>query len=171
MEPHMRTGNYRQRQAGVTYLAVLFVIAVAGIVLAKAAVNWSQTGQREKELELLFIGNEYRQAIKQYYERTPGTLKHYPASFEDLLTDTRYNPAQHYLRKLYRDPMTKQKLWGTIMAPEGGVMGVYSLSNLKPIKISGFDEVNLSFEGATSYLNWSFSYVPLAVIQRNAQQR
>lgn len=170
MEPPMRTGNYRKRQAGVTYLAVLFVIAVAGIMLAKAGVNWSQEGQREKELELLFIGNEYRQAIKQYYERTPGMVKHYPASLEDLLTDTRYNPAQHYLRKLYRDPMTKQKLWGTIMAPEGGIMGVHSLSNLKPIKIGGFDAANLSFEGATSYSGWTFIYVPQTVIQRSAQR-
>jgi len=167
----MRIGNCRQRQAGLTYLTILFVIAVAGIVLANAGVNWSQANQREKELELLFVGNEYRQAIMQYYERTPGTIKRYPANLEDLLTDSRYNPPQHYLRKLYRDPIVNQKQWCIIAAPEGGIMGVQSLSNAKPIKTSGFDEINISFEGAASYSSWKFTYVPQALIPQQAQQR
>lgn len=167
----MRTGNCQQRQAGLTYLTVLFVIAVAGIMLANTGIAWSQAGQRERELDLLFVGNEYRQAIMLFYERTPGTIKRYPARLEDLLTDSRYNPPQHYLRKLYRDPVINQKQWDIIIAPEGGIMGVQSLSNGKPIKTTGFDEVNISFEGAASYSSWKFTYVPQAVIQPQAQKR
>ena len=37
-----------------------------------------------------------------------------------------YSP-QHYLRKLYRDPVTNQQQWGIILAPEDGIMGVQSV--------------------------------------------
>jgi type II secretory pathway pseudopilin PulG len=162
---HMPIGNLKRNQAGFTYLTVLFLIAVAGIVLAKVGVNWGHEDQREREIELLFIGNEYRQAIKQYYERTPGAVKRYPGNLEDLLNDTRYNPSQHYLRKLYRDPFSNRALWGLIGAPEGGISGVYSLSNLRPIKLTGFDQDNISFEGGISFSDWKFVYVPPLVPQ------
>ncbi len=158
-ERPMRTGK-PQKQAGFTYLTVLFAIAVAGVVLANAGIDWSQEAQREKEKELLFVGNQYRQAIALYYERTPGAAKRYPARLEDLLTDNRYNPPQHYLRKLYRDPILNQKQWGIIAAPEGGIMGVHSLSYASPIKTTNFRYADRAFEGMTKYSDWSFVYVP-----------
>jgi type II secretory pathway pseudopilin PulG len=153
----------RARQTGFTYLAILFAIAVAGVVLAKVGMNWSQAAQREKETELLFIGNEYRKAIMLYYERTPGSVKKYPAKLEDLLLDTRYVTPQRYLRKLYRDPITGQAQWGLSMSPEGGIMGVYSLSADAPIKSAGFGRRDAAFEGAGKYADWIFSYTPLPV--------
>lgn len=152
----------RRKQAGFTYLAVLFAIAIAGLVLAHASVNWAQAGQRQKEAELLFIGNEYRKAIMLYYERTPGTVKKYPAKLEDLLKDTRYVTTARYLRKLYRDPITNQGEWGLVMAPGGGIMGVHSLSIKAPIKVTNFSFVDTSFEGAGKYADWVFSYAPPA---------
>ena len=38
----------------------------------------SNAAKREKELELLFVGDAYRQAIGQYYESSPAGHKHYP---------------------------------------------------------------------------------------------
>jgi len=112
----MRTGKLKRRQAGFTYLTILFAIAVAGVTLAKTGIDWSQANQREKERELLFVGDQYRQAIALFYERTPGVIKRYPSRLEDLLSDTRYNPPQRYLRRLYRDPVTNQK-WGVGVRP------------------------------------------------------
>ena len=152
----------RAKQTGFTYLAILFVIAIGGIMLAQTGLNWSQDNQREKERELLFVGNEYRKAIALYYERTPGAVKKYPAQLEDLLSDTRYVTVQRYLRKLYRDPMSGQSQWGLVMAPEGGIMGVHSLSIAAPIKTSNFAFENSAFEGAAKYADWIFSYVPPA---------
>ena len=145
----MASGEFKpmhlKKQSGFTYLAILFAIAIAGVVLAETGINWSQAGQREKERELLFVGNQFRQAIALYYERTPGAAKSYPAKLEELLADGRYNPPQHYLRKLYRDPVTNLQKWGLIIAPEGGIMGVHSLSecgsaqkriSIMPIRLS-----------------------------------
>ncbi len=160
----MRTGKAaRNRQTGVTYLAILFAIAVIGVALAVTGINWSQEGQREKERELLYIGNQYRQAIALYYERTPGMVKQYPKKLEDLLTDTRYVTPQHYLRKIYRDPVTNSREWGITMAPEGGIMGVHSLSNAAPIKTANFDYANQAFEGVGKYADWVFAYRPPVV--------
>lgn len=156
----MRNGNYPKRQGGFTYLTILFAIAVAGVVLSNTGIDWSQASQREKDRELLFIGNQYRQAIALYYERTPGTVKRYPAKLEDLLTDIRYNPPQHYLRKLYRDPVLNQKQWGIITAPEGGIKGVHSLSDAAPVKSANFGYADLSFEGKSKYSDWQFTYAP-----------
>ncbi len=156
--------NGSNRQSGFTYLTILFVIAVAGVLLAQIGINWTQTSQREKESELLFVGNQYRQAIMLYYERTPGPIKRYPTSLEDLVTDNRYNPPQHYLRKLYRDPVTNSTAWGLIAAPSGGIMGVYSLSEKAPLKIAGFTVVDADFEGKVQYSDWKFEYLsPFAV--------
>lgn len=148
------------KQSGFTYLALLFVIALAGIALAEAGISWSQAGQRDKEAELLFVGNQYRQAIALYYERTPGPVKRYPARIDDLLADNRYNPPQRYLRKPFRDPITNSKQWGLDMAPEGGIMGVHSPSTAKPLKSANFAYSDASFEGAMKYSDWVFSYIP-----------
>lgn len=167
----MATGEFKfislKKQSGFTYLAILFVIAIAGVVLGKAGINWSQSGQREKERELLFVGNQFRQAIAQYYERTPGLVKRYPAKLEELLVDERYNPSAHYLRKLYRDPVTNLQQWGLIISPEGGIMGVHSLSEVVPLKKTNFDYINRSFEVAGGYSMWQFVYVPQIQIQHN----
>jgi type II secretory pathway pseudopilin PulG len=151
----------RKRQSGFTYLAILFAITIAGVLLARVGIDWSQAGRREKERELLFVGNQFRQAIASYYQRTPGTVKHYPTKLEDLISDDRYNPPQHYLRKIYRDPITNLLQWGMVMSPEGGIMGVHSLSESPPVKVSGFGDANQSFEGSGKYTDWVFGYTPL----------
>ncbi len=155
----MRIGKHQKKQTGFTYLTILFAIAIAGVVLAQSGIDWSQSSQREKERELLFVGNQYRQAIALYYERTPGSIKRYPAKLEDLLTDSRYATPQHYLRKLYRDPLTNQ-MWEIIRAPEGGIMGVHSLSGATPIKSGNFNYLDRSFNGVTKYADWEFKYLP-----------
>ncbi len=159
-----------KQQSGFTYLAILFAIAIAGVVLAVTGISWSQTAQREKEQELLFVGNQFRQAIARYYEKTPGTVKRYPRTLNDLLKDERQLGIQRYLRKIYIDPMTRKAEWGTMLAPDGGVMGVYSLSDTSALKSANFDYANRTFEGATKYTDWVFSYEPKNIIQNQSKQ-
>jgi type II secretory pathway pseudopilin PulG len=140
---------------------MLIAVAVTGAGLAATGELWSQSRQREREQELLFAGNQFRQAIERYYQRTPGAVKRYPAKLEDLLLDRRYPTVQRYLRRIYLDPMTGKRDWGLVEAPGGGIMGVHSLSGKTPIKISGFLARDRQFEGAASYRDWKFVYDPL----------
>lgn len=149
------------RIGGFTYVGLLFLVAIMGIVMATAATLWSFVQQREKERELLFVGNQFRRAIGLYYERTPGTVKKYPQSLEDLLLDKRFIIPQRYLRQIYRDPMTGSKDWGLVMAPEGGIMGIYSPSQAATIKRGSFRYVDRLLEGQGTYAEWKFVYQPV----------
>ena len=148
------------RERGFTYIAMLLAVAVSGALLAAGSIVWSQQAQRERERELLLIGKEFRRAIGLYYERTPGAVKRYPEGLEHLLRDDRYLSMQRYLRRIYRDPMTGKSEWGLVQAPTGGIMGVYSLSNDRPIKTGGFDESDKDLDGKSRYSDWQFVYAP-----------
>lgn len=152
--------RHARQQQGFTYLTILFAVAIMGASLAAAATIWHHAAQREKERQLLFIGNEFRTAIALYYQRTPGTIKRYPERLEQLLRDDRYLSMQRYLRKIYRDPITGKTEWGLIEAPGGGIMGVYSLSSDAPIKKAGFTEQHKGFAEAGGYVDWKFVYQP-----------
>ena len=140
-------------QRGFTYLAALLLVAVSGAALAAGAELWSHARQREKEAELLWIGNQFKQAIGLYYHRSPGSVKRYPQKLEDLLEDRRHLNTARYLRKIYTDPLTGKAEWGVIPAPGGGIAGVYSLSAARPIR---------QVDGAHSYADWRFTYLPPA---------
>lgn len=145
-------------QRGFTYLAVLFMVAIMGAVLGATAVVWRTMNQRDKEQELLFIGHEFRRAIGQYYERTPGKAKQFPKKLEDLLEDKRQTTLTRHLRKLYVDPFSASKEWGLVQGPKDTITGVYSLSRLMPVKSGNFAEEDEDFEGASSIAGWKFVY-------------
>lgn len=147
---------------GFTYLAVLFAVAIMGTVLGASGLVWHTVAQREKEQELLFIGHAFRAAIGLYYERTPGTVKQYPKTLDDLLEDKRQVQLARYLRQHYRDPFTSSKDWGLVPGPGDTIMGVYSLSTAAPMKLSNFDEADQDFENKTSVQDWKFVYTPKA---------
>ncbi|OHC67883.1 MAG: type II secretion system pseudopilin PulG [Rhodocyclales bacterium RIFCSPLOWO2_02_FULL_63_24] len=156
-------------EGGFTYLGLLFAVALAGIVLAATGVLWSTERQREKERELLAVGEEFRRAIGTYYERSPGTVKRYPAKLDDLTKDNRFITVQRHLRQVYRDPMTGTADWGAIAAPEGGIMGVHSLSTVTPIKQGNFPPRFGEFEGKRSMAEWRFVYRPVVVAEGSSK--
>jgi type II secretory pathway pseudopilin PulG len=154
--------SLRRATRGYTYAAVLLAVAAIGVGLAAAGEVWRHVAQREKEQELLFIGNQFRRAIASYYERTPGPAKRYPAKLEDLLQDPRFPGTQRHLRKIYADPISGKPAWGLIAAPDGGIMGIHSLSEARTIKSASFLPRDRSFEGTSRYSEWRFFYQPLA---------
>ncbi len=122
---------------------------------------WSTAQRRDKERELLFVGNQFRKAIGQYYEKSPGAVKKYPGTLSDLLKDERQLATQRYLRKIFIDPMTRTNKWGLVQAPEGGIMGVYSLSEAHPFKTDNFREADQRLAGKMKYSEWQFIYTPV----------
>lgn len=213
---------------GFVYLWALFAVALAGIVMAGAGQVWQVKAQREKEAQLLYVGEEFRKAIMSYYNT--GT-RQFPETLEELLQDKRLPNIKRHLRKIYQDPVTNTAEWGLIEesaqsnnaapntnaapvnnqglnadtatgnnpmlgvqpspgsnatpnsspavgnnpAPPGSpmpnnspvssniskrIVGVYSLSEKKPIKKDKFPEQFAKFSEAATYRDWKFVYKP-----------
>ena len=66
-----------------------------GIVMSMALPVWSQVARRERELELIFRGEQYARAIELYQRVYAGA---YPPDIDTLIE-------QRFLRRRYRDPM------------------------------------------------------------------
>ena len=146
---------------GFTFLGLLIIVAIMGVGLLAVGEVWHSARQREKEQELLFVGNQFRQAIKSYYLHTPAGHQRYPATLEDLLKDPRYPSTQRYLRKIYPDPISGSTEWGTLKNNTNkAIIGVYSKSEETPIKQGNFRLRDKDFEGKTKYADWLFTYVP-----------
>jgi type II secretory pathway pseudopilin PulG len=152
----MPTG--KSAQSGFTYLFVLMLIALIGMGLAAAGTLWKTESQRAREADLLFIGDQYRQAIRSYYELDHAQPR-LPQRIDDLLEDNRRPNIVRHLRRAYRDPLTGGAL-ALIRAPDShGIVGVYSLAPGQPFKIAGFSSQDETFKGATSYAQWRFVFI------------
>lgn len=144
---------------GFALLGVLIVVAAMGATLAAGGTLWHQLQLREKERELLFIGQQFRTAIRRYYEAVPARPS-YPPNLEALLLDARLPSVQRYLRRIYRDPLSGSAEWGLVPAPGGGIMGVYSLATGTPVRTAGFP-AGLGWTGSPQgYAEWKFIHVP-----------
>lgn len=120
----------KHAQKGVVYLWALFAVTIAGVVMAGTGQVWQVASQREKEKELLFIGDQFRKAIMAYYNNPITGIQQYPERLEDLLEDKRGPVPIRHLRKIYIDPMTLTNEWGLIIeeppqaaAPQTGIQG------------------------------------------------
>lgn len=143
---------------GVVLLATLLVLALLGIGLMVAVDVWSLSRQRERERELLFAGDQYRQAIRRYYLAAPtGGGRSLPPSIAVLLDDDRYPIPVHHLRRAYPDPLTGSTEWGLLRVGDR-IIGVYSLSDKAPIKKANFPAIYQQFTEATSYRDWIFAF-------------
>jgi len=157
----MRSSD-RRSQAGFAFLWVLAAVAMVGMLLASGAEMVSIQQRRDRELELLSIGRQFRTALQQYHDSVAsGTAPQYPAALEDLLLDQRGGgPVRRYLRKIYVDPLTGDREWGLVRIG-GAIVGIYSKSENRPLKQRGFEGEEQGFNDATSYRSWVFAPQPL----------
>jgi type II secretory pathway pseudopilin PulG len=149
-----------QREKGFSYPIAMFLVALLTLVSVRALEMTMTAERRDKEAELLVIGQAYRDAIRSYYDNSPGTAKVYPPELSAMLQDARTTRVRRHLRKLYRDPVTAGSEWGVIRTEQGTIKGVYSLSNLRPFKRDGFPSELALFAGAAHYSQWTFVYEP-----------
>ena len=151
---------------GFTYIGLLAILVIIGISLGAAGKYWQNIILRDKEDELLFRGDQYKQAIERYYSAVPGKPE-YPRRIEDLLQDGRTPSGKRHLRQKYKDPMTGEDFILLEGVDAGGkyIMGVHSPSDKTPLKQSNFPDAYLDFAGKVKYSDWQF----LAVIQQTQQ--
>jgi type II secretory pathway pseudopilin PulG len=106
-------------EAGYILIAVLFLVALVLLTLAIAAPKMAQSIQRDRELELIHRGEQYKRAIKLYYAK----FHAYPSSIDQLVNTNQVR----FLRKRYTDPMTGKDDWKIIHFGEAHVkaMGLF----------------------------------------------
>lgn len=145
-------------QNGVILIGVLVAVTVLGLMSMIAGSSWTTIMKRAKEQELLWRGNQYRQAIESYYKMAHGgTQAQLPSSLENLVKDPRSVGTVRHLRKLFPDPITGQD-WVLIKGPAGRIKGVRSSSTLEPLKMDNFSEENKDFAGKLTYSEWQFVF-------------
>jgi type II secretory pathway pseudopilin PulG len=155
------------QQGGFTMIAVLMMLLLVSLS-TQSVMQWvSQQAQREREAALLSTGLQYVRAIGAYYESSPGAVKRWPSSLEDLLEDKRKLQLQRHLRELYPDPVNRATPWELVLAPDGGIQGVRSSSSNTPIRSGPVEWEELQLPAASSYQDWKFVYLPAAPGKRS----
>ena len=92
-----------EHEQGYVLLAVIFLLALLLISLAIAAPKIARSIQRDKELETIHRGEQYKRALKLYYQK----FGSYPTSVDQLVETNQ----MRFLRKRYTDPLTGKDDW------------------------------------------------------------
>jgi type II secretory pathway pseudopilin PulG len=146
----------RRASSGFAYLFLLFALAVLGVLLAALGQNWTTTMQRERETQLLYVGQQFGAALASYRAWTK-TGPAAPVTLDQLVEDKRFPFPVRHLRQIYRDPMTGKRDWELQMA-DGVIVGVRSHSQKIALRQSLPDYVVIAGGASadTSYHDWLF---------------
>lgn len=148
----------RSRNGGFTYLSLIILLAIIGLVTASALKLGSVIQRSRAEQELLDIGAAFSDALKSYADATPAGQPPQPPSLKELLKDPRFPGIRRHLRKLFVDPMTGKAEWGIVyLGDKVGVLAVYSLSSDKPVKVGNFPARYSGFESKSHISDWKFA--------------
>lgn len=146
-------------EKGAALLTVLVMVVILGLAAGMAGQSLGALMQREREAELLWRGQQYRQAIASYYTVKGGAQQMFPAKLDDLVRDPRFPGVVRHLRRLYPDPMTGGE-WDLVRDPAEKIIGVRSTSGLAPFQQAGFPPGLEDLEGKTAYREWEFVFTP-----------
>ena len=144
-------------QRGFTYLGLIILVAILGLVGAAGLKMGSLLQRQAAEQELLDIGAQFADALQSYAGATPAGQPQQPQNLAALLRDPRFPQVRRHLRKLYVDPITGRAEWGLLYQPGSqGIIGVHSLSSSAPLKVGNFEARFTGFEGKSQLSEWRF---------------
>jgi len=149
-----------RRQHGFAYVWTLLLVAFFAASSLLAVRMESSLTTRSREAELIWIGLQFRKALREYYMDNQDKPDRYPRSLEELTDPKGQLVPKRYLRRVYIDPMTGNTDWGVVRSPAGGIIGVYSKAAGEPRKKHGLPKELESFDKAVSYRDWLFAYDP-----------
>ena len=107
----------RRGEAGYSLVALIAAIAVMMIMLGAAMPSWRYVMRNDAEEELISRGGQIADAIARYQRRHGNAL---PPSMEVLVQ-------QRFLRRAYKDPMTKHGRWRLLRPGDAVLPGVPGL--------------------------------------------
>jgi len=151
--------NRLTSSAGFTFIAAMFLIVVMGIMLQAVSQSWQTIMKRDREEELLFRGSQFRSAIERWRKPAPGKQIMPINDLKDLLEDPHSQQKVRYLRRIYKDPITKED-FTVIRDPALGIIGVASPSDDTPRKMDNFPKELQEFAYKGKYSDWQFVYKP-----------
>ena len=113
----------KRSERGYALLVVIFLVTVLLLSTMVVVPNILTEGQREKEKEMIWRGNQYARGVKLHFRKTG----RFPTSLEDL-TKPKVGSLR-FMRQAYKDPMNKEDgSWRFIyVGPMGQLIG-----SLKP---------------------------------------
>ncbi|HEX4064374.1 MAG TPA: type II secretion system protein, partial [Acidobacteriaceae bacterium] len=120
-------------ESGYVLLAVIFLMVALLIALAIAAPKMAMSIQRDKEMETIHRGEQYRRALQLYYRQ----YGNYPTSIDQLLNTNNVR----FLRKRYTDPMTGKDDWKPIL---------FGQAHVRPLGFFGQPLTGVAGVGTTS---------------------
>lgn len=148
----------KTRQQGFTYLSLVILLAIIGLVGAAALKVEALMARAAAEEELLETGAAFSAALDSYAAATPEGKPTQPPTLQDLLKDTRFPTIRRHLRKVFIDPISGKAEWGiTYIGDKTGIVGIYSLSQAQPLKLANFDDRFQNFENKQHYAEWKFT--------------
>ena len=127
---------------------LLIFVAIIGVLLMKAAPYAIADVRRDQEAELIFRGEAMARAIRLYQLRT-GT---YPSSFQQLV-----EIRPRILRRVYKDPMTKEGEWRKIFAVQPGASGDTTGLPIIGVASQSDGDSYRVYKGKTQYNDWIFA--------------
>jgi type II secretory pathway pseudopilin PulG len=167
----MTGGLDRKREQGYSLVALMASMTIMLILLGAAAPSWRYIMQDDREQELIFRGGAIADAIQRFQKKSANAL---PTSLDVLVKGK-------YLRKAYKDPMTRDGKWRLIHQGEatnpppptgsprpgntppptpppasGGVVGT-SIGPLLGVASKNTDKSLRLFNGRNHYNEWIFA--------------
>ncbi len=122
MRPHIKQLSFRflnkaastrQQDRGYALLILMMAVTILLVSLTAALPSIYVEGQREREEELIFRGNQYARAIAFFHRR----FNRYPTSVKELLRTN----GMRFLRRAYADPMSRDGKWRFIHSTANGI--------------------------------------------------
>jgi hypothetical protein len=146
-------------QRGFGLIGLLFFVAGLGVAMAALGTMWHTAAQREKERDLLFVGDQYARAIESFWTipLPVGAPRRLPKNVAELLTDPRFPDTVRHLRRAWNDPMTGGA-WLLLKGADGGITGVASPSEDAAFQRANFPQRYAHFGEASRYRDWEFSF-------------
>lgn len=149
----------KTQHSGFAYMALLVVVFASSLALGVALPDKFQQAKRERETQLLFVGQQYANAIRLFYENPYVSVRRYPQTLDELLVDNRTPVPRHHLRQRYRDPITETSEWGLVQNEEDQIIGVYSLSKDKPLRTNFGEQDMVAIAAGDKYEDIKFVYL------------
>jgi type II secretory pathway pseudopilin PulG len=123
----------REGESGFVLLAVIFLTVVLLISLAVAAPKIARSIQRDKEMETIHRGEQYKRAIKLYYQK----FGSYPTSIDQLVETNQIR----FLRRKYKDPLTGKDDWKPVF---------FGQAHVRPLGFFGQPLMTVGLAGTAS---------------------